>query len=121
MLNFFHTNWLVVSGVVLTFSFIASGVIHTRQEHKPRGDGQRAVARLRKLKHGNQLEPAEVETLVQEIFEVEGQLKPERAMKPALSPQVGSKVPKSLNSKSPELDEVDVLVQEILEDQGVRM
>ena len=118
MLNNFYTNWLIATGVVLIFSFIASGIIHTWQKHKLCDAGQRAVARLRKLEHGNQLEPAEIETLIQEIFEPEGQLNPERAMKPAPPPQVGSKVHKSLNSKSPELDEVDVLVQEILEDQG---
>ena len=56
--------------------------------------------------------------LIQEIFEPEGQLNPERAMKPAPSPQVGSKAHKSLNGKSTELDEVDALVQQILEDQG---
>jgi hypothetical protein len=118
VLNTFHPNWLIAIGVVLIFSFIASGIIHTWQKHKLRGNGQRAVARLTILKHGSELEPAEVETLLQEIFEPEGRFNPIRAMEPTPPPQVASKVHKSLNGKSPELDEVDALVKEILEDQG---
>lgn len=118
MLNIFHTNWLIAIDVALIFSIIASEVIHTWQKHKLRGGAQRAVARLRKLEHGNQLEAAEVEALIQEIFEPQGQLNPERAMEPAPPPQVASKVHKNVNRKSPKLEEVDALVQEILEDQG---
>jgi hypothetical protein len=115
--NIFQTNWLIGIGVVLIFSFIANGINHTWERHKLRDNAQRAVSRLRKLKHGNQLEPEEIQTLIEDIFEPEGQLNPERAMKPALPPQVGSKIHKSLNGNAPKLDEIDALVQEILEDQ----
>lgn len=68
MLNIFHTNWLTAL----------------------RGNRQRTVAPLRKFKRGRQLEPAEVETLVQEICAHD-------------------------DCESSELDEVDALVQEVLD------
>ena len=115
MLNIVHTNWLIAVGIALIFSIIASEVFHTWQKHKLCGGGQRAVARLRKLEHGNQLDPAQVETLIQEICEHEGPLNPERATRPALPQQRGSGARKSLNCESKDLDEVDALVREILE------
>jgi len=115
VLNIVHTNWLIAIGIALIFSIVASEIFHAWQKHNLRGDGQRAVARLRKLEHGNQLEPAEVETLIQEICEHEGPLNPERATRPALPQQRGSEVRKSLNCESKDLDEVDALVREILE------
>ena len=116
MSGIFYGDLFITVAGVLTCSIIATGIIHAWERHKLRTDGRRAVVRLKTFLHGTQLEPAEVEALIQDILEKEERINKKQAVDPALSLQVGNEIPKTYDSNSPELDDVDALVREILDD-----
>ncbi|HEY6862200.1 MAG TPA: hypothetical protein VI358_20745 [Pseudolabrys sp.] len=104
MFNIFHANWYVwyvAIGVPLIFIIIAYVITRVWGSHKARGDGQRAIERLRKLECAEPPEPElavkpglspQVETKLPPVLGREELIEPELAATPGLSPQVETKV-----------------------------
>ena len=99
MFNIFHANWYVAIGAALVFIITAYVITRVWGSHKFRSDGHRAIERLRKLERGEPPEPAvkpalspQIETKIQAVREREELLEPEPAVKPGLPLQVGTKV-----------------------------
>jgi len=104
--------WYIIALILIGVTSVTARALRPR---KPRSDMQRAIQRLEKFEPRKSLDPAEIETLVQEIVGDEEASALKRAENQDASPRTKTKIQAAPGRRSQELEDVEALVQQILE------
>ena len=109
---FGHVPWYVTALIIIGATILVARALRGRKPHSGR---QSAIQRLEKFGHKKSLDPAEIETLVQEIIDDQDALTVERAANQGAPLPTKTKIQAIPDRHLRELEDVEALVQQILE------